>query len=375
MSAITIDEDLVHYEVLGRGRPIILLHTWIGSWRYWIPLMRQLQMRYRVYAIDLFGFGDSSKNRQRYSIPKQIDLIHNFMNQLGVAKVALIAHGLGAQVALEFTRRHTDRVARILVTGAPLFDPGNLATRTPAGQRVLLTPGTPQLDLSKLGLGVLSAETQPTASSLPPPQTPSSPPAGNTPADTTASKPPAKPETPPTAANPSDRLSNPASSPVATPLRNQAVTIATIPPMETIDNPLRLALAGGMRNLLPRCFKHSEPEFERFQADIAKADDTVLFETSEGFNASEFLDIIRSLKLPTVIVHGEEDPIIPNPTDDVWNYLTIGNEELLLPVPLPGVRHFPMIEHEPFQRLVGLFLETPDVSKIEIKHRWRRRSR
>jgi CheY-like chemotaxis protein len=32
--------EIVHYEVLGRGRPLIFLHGWIGSWRYWIPSMQ-----------------------------------------------------------------------------------------------------------------------------------------------------------------------------------------------------------------------------------------------------------------------------------------------------------------------------------------------
>ena len=46
MSALTLDGDLVHYEVLGRGgRPVILLHGWIGSWRYWIPVMQQLYFK------------------------------------------------------------------------------------------------------------------------------------------------------------------------------------------------------------------------------------------------------------------------------------------------------------------------------------------
>ena len=40
MSAILLDQQIVHYEVLGRGRPIIFLHGWVGSWRYWIPVMQ-----------------------------------------------------------------------------------------------------------------------------------------------------------------------------------------------------------------------------------------------------------------------------------------------------------------------------------------------
>ena len=42
MSALIIDEEVVHYEVLGRGRPLIFVHGWLGSWRYWIPTMQAL---------------------------------------------------------------------------------------------------------------------------------------------------------------------------------------------------------------------------------------------------------------------------------------------------------------------------------------------
>jgi hypothetical protein len=34
-----------------------------------------------------------------------------------------------------------------------------------------------------------------------------------------------------------------------------------------------------------------------------------------------------------------------------------------------------MLEHEPFTRLVGQFLEAPDITKIEVKTRWVRRNR
>ncbi len=60
MSAVLLDEKIVHYEVLGRGRPIIFLHGWVGSWRYWVPAMQIAAMSFRAYAIDLWGFGDTA---------------------------------------------------------------------------------------------------------------------------------------------------------------------------------------------------------------------------------------------------------------------------------------------------------------------------
>ena len=53
MSAIVIKEGLVHYEVIGRGRPLVFIHGWLGSWRYWVSAMEELSTRYRAYPLDL----------------------------------------------------------------------------------------------------------------------------------------------------------------------------------------------------------------------------------------------------------------------------------------------------------------------------------
>src|SRR5690606_23473187 len=86
MSAITIEGDLIHYEVLGRGRPVILVHGWLGSWRYWVPAMSQVSMKYRTYALDLWGFGDSGKDARHYDFASQVALLDQFMNRLGITK-------------------------------------------------------------------------------------------------------------------------------------------------------------------------------------------------------------------------------------------------------------------------------------------------
>jgi pimeloyl-ACP methyl ester carboxylesterase len=95
MSAIIVGGDIVHYEVLGRGRPAVLVHGWVGSWRYWIPTMQQLHLKYRVYAVDLFGFGDSAKNPEKYTLDYQLTLLMEFMTQLGLGKAALIRSWAG----------------------------------------------------------------------------------------------------------------------------------------------------------------------------------------------------------------------------------------------------------------------------------------
>ena len=120
MSVITLDGQIVHYEVLGRGRPLFFLHGWVGSWRYWVPTMQAISIQYRAYALDFWGYGDTSKIIEKYRLESQIELLDQFLENLGIAKIALVGHGLGAVISLAFALRFPQFVDRMLLSGLPL---------------------------------------------------------------------------------------------------------------------------------------------------------------------------------------------------------------------------------------------------------------
>jgi pimeloyl-ACP methyl ester carboxylesterase len=121
MSAILLEGQIVHYEVLGRGRPIIFLHGWVGSWRYWISSMQVASTSFRAYGLDLWGFGESSHNAMRYTIDQQTDLVSNFLDEMGIGKVAIVGHGLGALVGFNFCVRWTNSVDRMMAVNCPMY--------------------------------------------------------------------------------------------------------------------------------------------------------------------------------------------------------------------------------------------------------------
>jgi pimeloyl-ACP methyl ester carboxylesterase len=122
VSAIIIDNALIHYEALGRGKPLIFLHGWLGSWRYWMPTMEALSDRYRTYALDLWGFGDSDRNIQRYDMESYVNLLDQFMNQLGILRASLVGHSLGAAVAVLSSIRSAEHVDRVMAVSVPVMD-------------------------------------------------------------------------------------------------------------------------------------------------------------------------------------------------------------------------------------------------------------
>jgi len=135
MSVLILQNEIVHYEVLGRGKPLLFLHGWVGSWRYWMPVMQAASISFRTYALDLWGFGDTAKDISRYSLDQQVGLVDLFMQEMGIAKIALIGHGLGAVVAARYAIQNPRWVDRLLAVSMP--DGGQaihprLNTTTPA---------------------------------------------------------------------------------------------------------------------------------------------------------------------------------------------------------------------------------------------------
>ncbi len=150
MSALIVDGDVVHYEVLGRGRPLIFVHGWLGSWRYWVPTLQAVSGEYRAYALDLWGFGDSARRRADYGLDGQVELLRTFMDRLAIIKAAFIGHGLGAAVVALLCRLYPALADRALLVGLPI-DTADLNGRlleTPPGSLIeTFIERGPHLDL------------------------------------------------------------------------------------------------------------------------------------------------------------------------------------------------------------------------------------
>lgn len=120
MSSITTDQGIVHYEVYGRGRPVILLHGWLGSWGLWQETMAYLGRYYRTYALDFWGFGESGKKRETYAVQDFVTLVDQFMERLGIAQAPLVGHSMGGTVSLSVAIQFPERARKVVVIGSPI---------------------------------------------------------------------------------------------------------------------------------------------------------------------------------------------------------------------------------------------------------------
>lgn len=120
MSSITTDQGILHYEVFGRGRPVILLHGWLGSWGIWQETMAYLSQFYRTYALDFWGFGESGTNQDSYEVKDFVKMVDQFTEKLGIYNAPLVGHSMGGTVSLSVAIQYPQFAQKVVVIGSPI---------------------------------------------------------------------------------------------------------------------------------------------------------------------------------------------------------------------------------------------------------------
>lgn len=110
------DGAIVHYRQAGQGPPLLLLHGWAGSSRYWQGTLTRLADIRTIYAPDLPGYGTSPPLNRPATPETMTRLLIEFADMLGLAQFDLNAHSLGAVMAVAIAVGSPERVRRLVLT-------------------------------------------------------------------------------------------------------------------------------------------------------------------------------------------------------------------------------------------------------------------
>lgn len=113
----------LHYVECGAGRPMVLVHGFLGSTVNFHTVMERLAPHVRAVALDLPGFGYSDR-------PPDIDLSHTAtaellcaaLDRLGIERTTVLGHSMGGLIAMRFAVAHPERVERLILVSAPSPD-------------------------------------------------------------------------------------------------------------------------------------------------------------------------------------------------------------------------------------------------------------
>jgi haloalkane dehalogenase len=141
---ISVLDSFMSYQEAGTGSPMVFLHgnpTSSHVWREVIPRLADLG---RCLAPDLIGMGSSGKPEIPYRFADHARYLDAWFEALGLRDVVLVGYDWGGVLALDWARRHPDRVRGVVVFET-FLRPMHWSDWPPQGEQFFRALRTPEV--------------------------------------------------------------------------------------------------------------------------------------------------------------------------------------------------------------------------------------
>ena len=114
---IKVKNVLVNYIQYGMGKDILLLHGWGQNIEMMKMLGDNFSERFRVTILDFPGFGESEEPNVAWTIGDYVDMLEEFIKDLGIKKPIIMGHSFGGRVAIKYSSNHP--IEKLVLFGSP----------------------------------------------------------------------------------------------------------------------------------------------------------------------------------------------------------------------------------------------------------------
>lgn len=97
---ITVDNVNINYETFGEGKDVLVLHGWGADISAVMPMAKALSAKFKVWLVDLPGFGKSGMPGEEWDVYSYADFVKNFADAEGIVNPILIGHSFGGRLSI-----------------------------------------------------------------------------------------------------------------------------------------------------------------------------------------------------------------------------------------------------------------------------------
>jgi len=137
---VDLDGRRTHYVEAGEGPPVILIHGFNYDLNAWNTNIDAFAGRFKVYALDLWGSGFSTREPMDYGFPLFAEQIRSFTDCLDIPRAHLVGHSMGGGTAIFFSVKYPGRVDSLVLIGSV-----GIPRRLPLRARLFMLPWIPEL--------------------------------------------------------------------------------------------------------------------------------------------------------------------------------------------------------------------------------------
>ena len=121
------DTQRTHYEIIGQGFPLVMLHGWGCDWQIWAPVIGKLSEKFQLIIPDLPAFGKSELNNEVWTSQEYVNWLDEFIQEtVGTKKYFLLGHSFGGKIASLFVTHHQPKNLQHLIVVDSAGIPGTL---------------------------------------------------------------------------------------------------------------------------------------------------------------------------------------------------------------------------------------------------------
>lgn len=122
VKTIVVNSGSIQYLSVGNGSPILLLHGLFAQKEQWTEMACYLSASgYLVIAPDLPGYGMSVNFPiEDYGLEKQVEILHQFTQSLGVEKFDIAGSSMGGAIASMYSKAYPGQIKSLAFIGAPM---------------------------------------------------------------------------------------------------------------------------------------------------------------------------------------------------------------------------------------------------------------